>query len=256
VELAKFAQPPDDHEATVTVLDRDSKQPLYRLLTRFLDEESVTVQAAATESTDVPPDTVLLEKTGTTAGLAVSPFDAVRDELLLVNADIYVTGTRGLAGVETPDVIEHLDELPFTVSGRPDDSKEKLLLIQISRHIEAMAWQAGEGRLATGFQYLSRVDDESGTRRVYDHLGTETGVDAHVYGVPDTDLDLPGVTVHAEDTDELRKMWFVVYQSSVHPHESAALVAVETEPETWEGCWTYDPGRVGAILDYLDCRYD
>lgn len=256
MELADFAQPTDDHEATLTVLDPDIKRPMYRLLTSLFNEEVVTVQAATTKSLDTVADSVLLEKEGTDADLAVSSLDAVRDELLLVNADIYVTGARGLADVETPDVIANLDELPFTVKGRPADPKEKLLLIEISRHIEAMAWQAAEGRLATGFQYLSRLTDERGTRRVYDQLGTETDVDVHIYGVPDTDPQFSGITVHGEETDELRKSWFVVFQSAIHPHESAALVAIETAPNTWEGCWTYDSDRIGAIFEYLEQTYD
>jgi len=75
----------------------------------------------------VPADTVLLE---TEAGLAVSPLSAVRDELLLVNSAIYVTGARGLSAVETLDVVSELDGVPFTVTGYPENPREKLLLIE------------------------------------------------------------------------------------------------------------------------------
>jgi hypothetical protein len=190
-----------------------------------------------------------------TGGFALSPFETVRDELLLVNADIYVTGMRRLEEIDTPEVLTHLDEIPFTVRGRPVDPKEKLLLIEMSRHIETMAWEAGEGRLRTGFQYLSRLEDESGTRRVYDRLGNETDVDTHVYGAPDTRPALDGVRMHGVDNTEIRQSWFVVYQSSQQPHEAAALVAIKTEPHTWSGFWTYDSDRVEAIEDYLGQRH-
>lgn len=255
MSLAKFVEA-SERKATITVLNPDSVQPVYRLLSGLFSDDAVSVQKTTTDEKSVPSDTVLVEKTGDTSTLAVSSLDAIREELLFVNSDIYVTDSRQLDDVETPDVIRHLDEILFTVTGYPEHGKEKLLLIEMSRHIEGLAWQADEGRLATGFQQLSRLDDERGTRRVYTRLGRDTDVDTHVYGVPDTTPSLPGVTVHGADTAELEQSWFVVYESSSHPHEAAALVATETEQNTWEGCWTYDSARVARILDYLDRTYD
>jgi DICT domain-containing protein len=57
-------------------------------------------------------------------------------------------------------------------------------LIVISRYIERHAWQAGEGTLRTSFQRLSRIDDERGTREMYETLAG-TDVRTHVYGIPD-----------------------------------------------------------------------
>lgn len=256
MSLAEFASVDREREATITVLDRESTRPVYRLLTRLFGDDAVTVQEATTGDSAVPSDTVLLEKTGDDVGMAVSSLGAVRDELLLVNSDIYVTGARELEAVQTPDVVAELDELPFTVTGDPEHRKEKLLLIEMSRHIEAMAWQAGEGRLATGFQSLSRLERERGTRRVYARLGAETDVDTHVYGAPDADPSVPGVTIHGVDDDEISRAWFVVYDSGEHADEAAGLVAVEREPRTWEGCWTYDADRVRAVLDYLERTYE
>ena len=36
---------------------------------------------------------------------------------------------------------------------------------------------------------------------------------------------------------------------------AAALVALETAPRTWEGCWTYDRDSISGVLDYLDSTY-
>lgn len=252
--LADFTTPSEPREATVSVLNPENNCPIYRLLTQLFDEDVVTVQDAQTDTDTVPSDVVLIETDGE-PDLAVSPLEAIRDELLLVNSDIYVTGTRELEEVETPDAITALEEVPFTVEGYPQNSKEKLLLIEMSRHIEAMAWQAGEGRLATGFQYLSRLDDEVGTERVYTRLGTETDVDTHIYGVPDSEPMIDGVTIHGSNSAELRQSWFVVYESAHHPHEAAALIAENTGLHRWEGMWTYDAGRVAEILDYLDQTY-
>jgi DICT domain-containing protein len=57
-------------------------------------------------------------------------------------------------------------------------------LIVISRYIERHAWQAGEGTLRTSFQRLSRIDDERGTREMYETLAG-TDIRTHVYGIPD-----------------------------------------------------------------------
>lgn len=253
MSLSEFAAV-DTGGATVTVLNVDQQRPVYALLAELFDDDAVTVRAASTEAPAVPSDAVLVERSGD-GGFAVSSVESVREELLLVNSDIYVTGARGLDEVETPDIVTELDELPFTVTGYPEHPREKFLLVEMSRHIEAMAWQAGDGRLATGLQYLSRLDDEKGTREVYRQLGVETAVDTHVYGVPDARPSLPGVSVHGPETAEIRRSWFVAYESAAHPHEAAALVAVETDTHTWEGTWTYDAGRVADVLDYLDRSY-
>ena len=256
MSLAEFVNAENTQEATLTVVNPDSECPVYRLLTRLFDEDAVTVHETTIDSEEISADTIVAEKETPNSGFAVSPLDAVRDELLFVNSDIYVTGARELDEVQTPDVITHLSEIPFTVTGYPSNSKEKLLLIEMSRHIEALAWQAGDGCLATGFQSLSRFDDEQGTRQVYTRLGNETSVNTHIYGVPDADPSLPGVTIHGEETEELRRTWFVVYDSPDHSHDAAALVAVQTEPNTWNGYWTYDTTTVADILTYLERTYD
>lgn len=255
MSLTELIGVPTQRDARITVLNPGHESPVYELLRNLFSEKAITVQETTAEGLGAPADAVLLEKPGEDVGFAVSSLEALRDELLLVNSDIYVTGARGLESVETPDVIKHLDELRFTVTGYPDNPKEKLLLIEISRHIEAMAWQAGDGRLKTGFQYLSRLDNERGTRRVYERLGQDTDVTTDVYGVPDARPSLTGVTSHGVDDPEIEQSWFVVYQSDHHPHEAAALIAVETDTNTWDGCWTYDSSRVDTILKYIDTNF-
>lgn len=256
MSLAEFARDLQNDTATVTVLNRESDDSLYRVLDSLFNEDAITVREITTDRSDSSlTDTVIVERTGDEDGFAISSLDELSQRVLLVNSDIYVTGSRSLDEVKTPDVITELDEIPFTVKGYPRDPKEKLLLIEISRYIEAMAWQTGEGCLHTGFQYLSRIDDEKGTRRVYERLSRETTVETHVYGMPDSSLSLPGIHTHTEACQELRQSWFVVYQSTHHPHEAAALVAVEKAPHTWEGCWTYNAEKVKTILNYLDQRY-
>jgi len=251
--LREFVATLGRQEATVAVIDRESKHPIYRLLVDLFDTDAVEVRDTEGDNRSHRTDATVLRKGGN--DIAVSSLGAVRDELLLVNSDIYVTGARGLDDIDPPDVIAGLDEVPFRVSDGSRQPKAKLVLIEMSRAIEAMAWRNGTGRLDAGFQQLSRIADERGTKRVYTRLGADTDVETHVYGVPGHNPSLPSVSVRAADTRELRRSWFVVYRPEDRPGGGAALVAYQTEDAVWEGCWTYDRGRVAGVLDYLDSTY-
>ena len=246
--ISAFIDAVDDRDKTVTVLNRESVDPLYRMLVDMFDSETVTVTEA--EDSEAPGDVVLLqdEATGT---LAVSRMDDVSETLLLVNSDLYVTGTVPVENVETPEVVAHLADVTFTVS-----DKQKFLLIHISRHIESLALDTGSGVLHSSFQRLSRLLDERGTRDTYETLA-DSGVDTHVYGVADwvPPAFVEDLTVHAGETDELRTSWFVVHDGDGDDDRKAALVAEEIGPNEYRGYWTYDPRLVDEILRYLDTTY-
>jgi len=118
--------------------------------------------------------------------IARSTLDELLESVLLINSDLYKTGAIDLNEVTLPDVLSGLDEVPFRLRGYPHSNKEKLLLIVVSRVIERIAAEAGGGTLRASFQRLSRLQDERGTREVYETLGN-SGVDVHVYGVGDAD---------------------------------------------------------------------
>ena len=200
--------------------------------------------------------------------VAGSTLGELGDAVLFVNSDLYITGSRSLEDVDLPSVISGLDDATFTLRGYPESNRQKLLLITISRFIERAAWTAGDGTLRSSFQRLSRIDDEVGTREVYERV-TESGVDAHLYGVPDElprDLD---AVIHAGDDPDFTDSWFVVYRPPEGPHPAESdpesdlkrgieggvgLLAVETEPRTWRGLWTFDSDRVSRINRYIE-RY-
>ncbi|WP_418279848.1 hypothetical protein [Halorubrum sp. DTA98] len=196
--------------------------------------------------------------------VAASPLAELVEAILLVNSDLYVTGTRGLGDLDLPAVITGLDDTVFTLRGYPESNRQKLLLITISRFIERVAWESGAGTLRSSFQRLSRLDDEIGTRRVYRAV-VDAGVDTHVYGYPDHRPDDLGAIVHAGDSADFTDTWFVVYR----PPEGArsvdgvdddlrrgieggvALLAVEVEPRIWRGVWTFDPDRIRTVNEYI-----
>lgn len=249
-----MVQSVDRGHGTLSVVNREDHPIVQEMLEGLFEGQPVEVREESDPDLD-GGDLLLYE---TEHGTAVSSLSEVRDTLLTVNSDLYVTGTRSLDEIQTPDVIAQLDELKFSVRGYPDTSKGKLLLIEMSRFIEAQAYDVGVGELHSGFQYLSRLQDERGTVDVYSRFA-ETDVDTHVYGVPnklpEETLEL---TVHGEDCEELRQTWFVVFEDPTPGDRDAALVAYETgdhRENEWDGFWTYDSEWVATVADYLRSRY-
>jgi hypothetical protein len=212
---------------------------------------------------DIENLVLLMEDDEVVAG---STLGELGDAVLFVNSDLYITGSRSLSDVDLPSVISGLDDATFTLRGYPESNRQKLLLITISRFIERAAWTAGDGTLRSSFQRLSRIDDEVGTREVYERVA-DTGVDTHLYGVPDelpADLD---AVIHAGDDPDFTDSWFVVYRPPEGPHPAESdpdsdlvrgveggvgLLAVETEPRVWRGLWTFDADRVSRLNRYIE----
>lgn len=253
-------------DRTIDVVSDDATGPLERMLTETFAEQPVAVESDVTIPTDPalgPEIEDALETEGDTAVLfedgrpvAASPMLELYDAILAINSDLFVTGARGVGEIELPAVLANLDETRLRLRGYPLSDKEKLLLIVVSRYIEQRAWATGSGTLRSGFQRLARIDDEVGTRDVYAELAT-TDVETHLYGIDDgatTGLD---VTEHTGATEAHRNGWFVVYEpdtvaiEETPTAEPMALICLETEPQTWDGFWTYDPDRVAAIGEYV-----
>lgn len=244
--FAQFVEGVEGRELSLRVVNRTAADPVYGLLEDRFAGQDVAVEEIDDEA--APENEVLLCEAGET--LAVSSLTEVRDSVLTVNSDLYITGSRPLEAVDTPDVIAGLGETTFSV-----EDHQKYLLIQLSREIEAMALRAGEGVLHSGFQELSRLDDERGTLAAYETLG-DAGLDVHAYGIPDADpLDHPGVALHGIDAEEIRTSWFVVFTSEREDVQEAALVAIEREPELWDGFWTFESELVGEVEEYVESAY-
>jgi DICT domain-containing protein len=245
--LREFLDSGDASERSLVVVNREGPEPFRRLFEETFERVPVDV-----EERTIPAETddvVLLVEDGEV--VATSPLERLRDAVLLVNADLYRTGLSGIEKHEAPDVLTALDETTFTLRGFPASNKEKLLLVVMSRHIERLALEAGTGRLDTAFQQLSRIRDEYGTRTVYDRLAG-SDVDIHVYGVPDADPGIDGVTVHGGESRRYRRSWFVAFDPPAGAAtDPAALVALESESNVWEATWTYDRRRVERIRRHV-----
>jgi hypothetical protein len=241
VSLTEFVDELDRSQQSLVVVNREAPEPVQRMLVNLFDDQPVSVSES--DLPDRGSNVVLLLDDDEV--VASSPLAAFQDAILFVNSDIYITGARDLEDLTVPDVIRELDDVPFRLLGYPESHHQKLLLITMSRIIERRAMRADTGTLRTSFQRLSRIDDESGTRTVYERLA-ETGVDVHVYGIPDwTPPPEFRVTMHGGYDEPFERSWFVVFTPETGD-DHAALLAYERAPRTWEGFWTY---RRGLTLD-------
>jgi len=247
----EFVRDLDTERRKLTVLNRTEPDPIYEMLVDLFARGQQRRRLEVQTRCGKPVDTVVLEDDE--YPIAVSPLSSIRDTLLLTNSDIYVTGTRSIADVDTPDVLARMGDTKMFARDYPHPRKQKLLLIEISRYIEKRAWSAGEGRLFSGFQRLSRIDDESGTGDVYDRLG-DTDLEVHAYGLPDWDPPREmGIRSHGIVDPEIRDSWFVIYDPPRDESRKVALVAVKPDPDgdRWEAFWTHDGDRVDRIREYL-----
>jgi hypothetical protein len=257
--LQSFFDEVDGEPRSLVVVNRTAPAPFQQMLETAFDGQPVTVAEDTLPEHDDDVVALVADGEGGREVLATSPLDALKETILLVNSDLYKTGTVGLAEFELPDVLERMDDTLFRLRGYPESNTEKLLLILISRYVERRAWQVGRGTLRSSFQRLSRIDDERGTRRVYETVA-DTDVRTHVYGVPDWQPPGEfGVVTHGGHTEAFRNSWFVVYTPPAgeeppgtgleDPH--VALLALEVAPREWEGFWTFRPGLVEDIDAYI-----
>lgn len=269
MSLKRFFDRVEPSRRSLLVANRESPDPVQDILEATFTEQPVQVEER--DLPNVDPDTVLLVEDGDV--LATSPLSALRDTIVMINSDLYRTGAKGFDDLELPTVIEKLHDVQFSLRGYPKSDTEKLILVVISRYIEQIAARAGCGRHRASFQHLSRIRDERGTKQVYEHLA-DSAVDVHVYGLPDwIPTKEMAVTTHAGRSDDFRNSWFVLFTPERGPGRQSegsdrsgpttspvadhpdpnpvALLAIEEEPQVWDGFWTFDPSLVAEINDYI-----
>jgi hypothetical protein len=252
MDLAAFVEQFDRPDVSIGVVTNHASEQYQSLLAETFGRQSVTVQGPDIVPDDVSPATDMIYLLDNEEVIAASPLEDVADSILLVNSDLYITGMRSPEEVGLPDVITALDEMYFRLRGYPESHREKLLLITISRYIERIALERGSGKLRASFQNLSRIDDERGTKTVYERLA-DSGSNVHVYGIPDwtppPDYD---ITIHGGWGPDFRDSWFVVYVPDSPEATHAALLAIDDGTGEWHGFWTYDADTVCDLNGYIE----
>jgi hypothetical protein len=249
--IEAFIDGTDAAEATLLVLNRTEPAPLLDLLSRAFERQPVHVVEHEVPG-PVEDEVLLLDESGLAAR---SPLEAVARSFLLINADRFRTGANDLQEGAVPAVLRELTDIEFDLQGYPASAKEKLLLVVMSRYIEAAALRADGGELHVGFGRLSRLEDEYGTRQVYELLG-DSGVETHVYGVASGETQYPeGLIVHEGETEEYRRSWILAFEPPMDEEAAVALVAWETGHNVWRGTWTFDAARAHEVADYVRAAF-
>jgi hypothetical protein len=248
--LKRFFQGREDPGWTVQVVNRTDPKPVLNMLEKLFNGLSTDISEK--QLGGMQDDLVLLLRDGEV--VQTSPIDTLRDTLLMVNADLYRTGTEPLEDIDPPDIIFEFAGAVFSLRGFPASNTEKLVLILMSRYIESLARQTGAGTLRTSFQRLSRLDDEGGTWRVYRKLGETEGMETHVYGIPDwTPPADAGLSVHGITDTMITENWFVVHR---RPDDSgAAMLALLIDRNEWKSFWTFDTDEIQAIDDCIQQEF-
>ena len=137
--LAAFIERGPVRDLSIAVVNRTRPQPIQEMV-----EETFGGRSIGGDELDVPDaetdQVVVLDGDDV---VATSPLAVLEDEILLVNSDLYMTGTKALGDVTLPDVFANLDETPFRVQGYPASGSEKLPLIMIERQAHTPVCRRG-----------------------------------------------------------------------------------------------------------------
>ncbi|MFB6300113.1 MAG: DICT sensory domain-containing protein [Halobacteriales archaeon] len=159
----------------------------------------------------------------------------------------YLTGEGSFDSIDI-DVPDVMTEATATVVQLTDASRDRML--RGSRQIEKRAWRSRTGTIHAGFQRLSVFQRHEPTERLYRQLA-RSGVDVHLYGVPDVSIETePGLTVHRETNETVASTWFLAYQIDERPR--AALLAQERSPNRYTGFWTFSSTVAADVVAAIE----
>ncbi len=228
------------NEKTLLVYNPPPDSTLVSELREYFQNQNVTVHSKQTASGSPAGIAVLqLDDDNVLASVPAAQLQELVDGGALQNADL------GVDDSDYHEILSHLKETTFT-------SYNKRQMVLISHEIEDRAMRVDNGRLLTGFQYNSKILDQ---QSLYEQLGA-TNLEIHTFGVPDGQtVNIDGVSHHAEDIEEIRLSWFVVFDGGGQDRYKTALLATEQAPNQFYGFWSDDPGIVDRIDAYLDRAY-
>ena len=142
-------------------------------------------------------------------------------------------------------IYELLDDTVFV-------SLDRRQLLATSREMEDRAWRTGRGRLHVGFQSPSIFAKQAA---VYRELATATDVDVHVYAdgqIPDELIGDAPIATHVRPSDEVGRYWFLLFDDGDDGSQNCALIAEQTDPDTYRGVWTYNQSLVERAFETVD----
>jgi DICT domain-containing protein len=225
-------------EKELVVFNVASPDPIDDQLSTYFATQNVSVSTAQTASRK-PLTAILSDDTNVLRRIDI---ETLRE---LVDRSSSHSENVGISDAEYEAILGHLKETTFT-------SYDTEQMLYASREIEDRARRTGTGTIYAGFQQCSVMADQ---QAIYKDLARR-GLDVHTYGVPDTTPpELGTAQVYAIDSDELAKMWFVVFDGGDEESQKSALLAEEQDENCFYGAWTYDATIVDGIIKYLESTY-
>ena len=234
MSLSELIAGVEDHEKQLVVFNADDAV-VSDLREQFTDK-NVQLSAEATVSGRPGEFVTLSDDDGVIAAASLDQFRRSLDRT-----------ERPIGIEESPyrPILDELDETMFT-SWSIDQ------MMSATREIEDRAFRVGSGSLHAGFQTVSTL---VGEHEVYENLG-DSGLDVHAYAAPDEEPpETTSYTLHIERATEIEESWFVVFDGGGDDDQKCALLAEERAPREFYGFWTYDPGTVDWLVEYLRSTY-
>jgi len=194
--LSSIIEDVTGEERTLTVYDPSDTEAVQAVEEHFAVQRVSVEEATAPEG---PDDFVVLHDDG--EFLAAADLETLRR---VVSFETGLVDATTLEEASTPKVLKHVGDTTFTSYG-------KRRMILASREIEERAWRNGDGELHAGFQRLSLFRDQWD---LYERIASR-GISIHAYGVSDWQPpDVPWLTVHASESDEIARSWFVAFDAT------------------------------------------
>jgi DICT domain-containing protein len=235
--LGEFIEFVQECHTEIVLFNLDPGDEIAADLATGLETWNVTIETARTAS-GTPRNVAVLSTDGQMRSVVdVTPLRQLFED----GSPSDATGTDA----EYEEVLRHIKETTF-ISG------DTRYLRCTCREIEDRALRVGRGTIYSGFQEFSRMADQES---FYTDLARH-GVTVQAFGVPDVEApDFGSGRVHAIETEEIARWWFVVFDGRGDDTQKSGLLAQEQDPDSFEGIWTYDPGLVDRIVEYLERTY-
>ena len=225
-------------------INKNSNMIYSGLKEAFSSNKSVKVQ-----NVDTDEDLISVFKNGKL--ISKSSVEEIGQSILYTNSDQYKTQKNQLNLLIFPESILSLQNEVFELKGYPKAYNQKLILILISRYIEQLSYNNGGIHHAT-FQKISRLNDERGTKQVYNELADKMN-ELHLYGQLDKKpVELNNnINFHFGSSKLYKYSWIVIHLSK---DSAAALVAIENENKynEWKGIWTFDRDKVIKLNNAME----
>lgn len=146
-----------------------------------------------------------------------------------------------------------LTELFDFLAGTLFTSFSRRQMLAVSREIEERAWRVDGGRLYVGFQNAAAVDAQAA---VYNRFARHSTVGIQLFIEDELDGRLhESIGVVSDSREEIGRFWFLLFDGDGADQSKCGLLAEEREPGRFYGFWTYEPGTVDEIIDYLRDTY-